>query len=254
MEGIGELINGRFLLSQLVNFLILFVALYFLLWKRALKMFDERKQKIAQGLEDAEGARAKLADAETERARIVEEAQRERDQIIAQAKQEAVEAQQVLAAEAQAERSRILQDAEGSLDGEREEMLSGLRGQVATLAIAAANKIVGEALDDGRQRQLVDEFFSGVASGRVSVLDESGMDLSASGASGAVSVTSALPLSDEEKATVGRSLAERMGSEPSLEFGVDPAIMGGVRIRVGDRVIDGSVAGKLDALRESLNT
>ncbi len=47
MEGLKELINPRFLLSQLVNFLILFIALYFLLWKRALKSFDERKRRIA---------------------------------------------------------------------------------------------------------------------------------------------------------------------------------------------------------------
>jgi len=43
-----------------------------------------------------------------------------------------------------------------------------------------------------------------------------------------------------------------LGAEPEIEFDVDPAILGGLVLKVGDRVIDGSVAGKLGALRERL--
>ena len=52
MEALEKLgINPVFLLSQLINISVLFIALYFLLWKRALKVFDERRQRIAQGLD-----------------------------------------------------------------------------------------------------------------------------------------------------------------------------------------------------------
>ena len=54
---------------------------------------------------------------------------------------------------------------------ERNRILGDLRGQVASLAIAAANKLVGEALDEKKQRALLDEFFSGVKSGKVVVVD-----------------------------------------------------------------------------------
>ena len=56
MERLG--IDPVSLLSQIINILILFIALYFLLWKRVVKLFEERRQKIAQGMEDAEQARA----------------------------------------------------------------------------------------------------------------------------------------------------------------------------------------------------
>ena len=56
---------------------------------------------------------------------------------------------------------------------ERNRILGDLRGQVAALAIAAANKLVGEALDEKKQHALIDEFFSGVKSGKVVVLDGS---------------------------------------------------------------------------------
>ena len=55
---------------------------------------------------------------------------------------------------------------------ERNRMLGDLRGQVAALAIAAAQKLVGETLDDKRQHALIDEFFSGTKSGKIVVLDD----------------------------------------------------------------------------------
>lgn len=251
MEGLSELINGRFLLSQLVNFLILFIALYFLFWKRALKAFDERKRKIAQGLEDAEKARQRLAEAEQEYARRVEEAERERQRLLAQARQEVGQARDEMLAQARREAQQMLASAEETMEAERQQMLTDLRGQVAALAIAAAHRIIGEALDEQRQRRLIDEFFSGISAGRVQVLDEHAVQW-AKDEIPAVSVVSALPLSPEEQATVGRELAAQLGRQPRLEFAVDPAILGGLRLKIGDRIVDGSVAGRLVSLQERL--
>lgn len=65
-------------------------------------------------------------------------------------------------------------------------------------------------------------------------------------------VTSAVPLTGEEQAALQARLKARFGGDLDFRFTVDPAVLGGVIVRVGDQVIDGSVAGKLDALRESL--
>jgi F-type H+-transporting ATPase subunit b len=252
VEGLKELINPRFLLSQLVNFLILFVALYFLMWKRALKAFDERKRRISQGLEDAEKAQQKLAEAEQEYARRVEEAQRERERILAAAREETAAAREEILAAANSEARKIRATADESVEADRQQMLAGLRDQVAALSIAAANKIVGETLDDTRQRRLINEFFGGVAAGRVQVLDEEDMAWAEAETTPAVSVVSALPLTDDEKRTVTRQLQTQLGRAPQLQFDVDPAILGGLKIAIGDRVIDGSVAGKLASLQDRL--
>lgn len=252
MEGLKELVDPRFLLSQLVNVLILFIALYFLLWKRALNVFEERKQRIARGLEDAEKAQQKLAEAEQEYARRIEEAERERERILAQAKQEAGRVREEMLAEARAEAERIMAGAEETVELERQQMLTDLRGQVAALAVAAANRIIGEVLDEERQRRLIDEFFSGISAGRVQVLDEAEWEWAEHKGELTVSVISALPLSPEEQATVSRQLTAQLGREPRLEFVVDPTILGGLKIKVGDRIVDGSVAGRLSALEESL--
>lgn len=66
-------------------------------------------------------------------------------------------------------------------------------------------------------------------------------------------VRSAVPLTAEEKARLEKGLVARFGEELALTYEVDPSIIGGVVVRVGDLVMDGSVATKLTALREELS-
>lgn len=65
-------------------------------------------------------------------------------------------------------------------------------------------------------------------------------------------VTSAAELSAEDKEQLQRSLAAQYGDGLVFTFNVDPALLGGLRVRVGDRLIDTSIASRLTALRESL--
>lgn len=65
-------------------------------------------------------------------------------------------------------------------------------------------------------------------------------------------VTSAVPLTETEKEALRAKLAGRFGADLEIQFEVDASLLGGVRLRVGDQVIDGSVAGKLAALRDHL--
>lgn len=248
MEGLG--INPNFLLSQIVNFVILFVALYFLLWKRVLGALDARRQRIQEGMERAEQAEEELARAQAAYAEKVAEGEEEAERIKAEAKESANQERVQVLDETRVQAEAILADARVQADLERQHMLKELRGQVATLAIAAANKVIGEALDEERQRRLVAEFFSGIEDGRVVILEEAELaDVMAQLAK----VTSALPLSVEEQATISEGLAKQLRGEPKVEFAVDPAILGGLVIRVGDRVVDGSVAGRLTSLQASLN-
>jgi len=65
-------------------------------------------------------------------------------------------------------------------------------------------------------------------------------------------VTSAVALTEREKATLGDWLRRRFGDDLEVKYNLDASILGGVVVRVGDKVIDGSVAGKLAALKEKL--
>jgi F-type H+-transporting ATPase subunit delta len=67
-----------------------------------------------------------------------------------------------------------------------------------------------------------------------------------------VQVVSAVPLTDGEREQVNEMVRRRFDLEPVLVETVDPAVLGGVRVQVGDRVIDATVRSRLDALKDQL--
>lgn len=243
MEALG--INLGMLVVQILVFTIVMLTLNAWVYKPMLNMMETRKQKIAQGLEDARVAAEARADAQKEADKIRAEAQAEAAKIVREATERAAVAGNDVKAAAEAEAAKAREAAMAEAEMERNRILGDLRGQVASLAIAAANKLVGEALDEKKQHALLNEFFSGVKSGKVVVLDNADFK------GDAAEVTSALPLSPDEESTVRQEVLARVGAK-DVAFRVDPSILGGLVIKVGDKVMDNSVAGRLDGLRQNL--
>ena len=149
-------------------------------------------------------------------------------------------------AEAEKEAVKIREAALEEAQQAKEQALGELRGQIAALAISAAQKVIGASLDEKRQRNLIDEFFSGIKSGKVVLME--GEEVAGASAE----VTSALPLTEKEQDVVRKDVVSKLGENATISFRVDPSILGGLIVRVGDRILDGSVAGKLDDLRQTL--
>jgi len=243
MEALG--INLGLLIVQIIAFIIVFLTLNAWVYQPMLNMMETRKQKIAQGLEDARVAAEARADAEKQASKIIADAQAEAGKVVREATERAATAGKDVKAVAEAEAAKAREVAMAEAELERNRILGDLRGQVAALAIAAANKLVGETLDEKKQHALLDEFFSGVKSGKVVILDDAGFK------GESAEVTSALLLSKDEEAVVKKDLLSKVGAQ-TVSFRIDPSILGGLVIKVGDKVLDGSVAGKLEGLRQSL--
>ncbi len=92
--------------------------------------------------------------------------------IVRDATDRAADAGKEVKAAADAEGVKTREAALADAEQERNRILGDLRGQVAALAIAAAQKLIGETLDEKRQHALLDEFFSGVKSGKVVILND----------------------------------------------------------------------------------
>ncbi len=71
---------------------------------------------------------------------------------------------------------------------------------------------------------------------------------------GAVSaqVTTAMPLTDAQRDALAASLRLALGKDPEIETRVDPAILGGLKVRVGSRLYDASLKSRLDSLKFAL--
>jgi len=244
VEGLG--LNLGYLFVQIFNFAIIFVVLRAWVYKPILGLLERRRTAIAEGLEDARIAAEARQNAEQEAEEVLGEAQAKASQIMREANERAeTQGKEVIAA-AEAEAAKKREEALAEVDSERERILGELRGQVGTLAIAAAQKLINASLDEQRQRVLIDEFFSGVKSGQVVILEGEQV----SGAS--AEVTSALPLTAEEKEAVKQDVLSQVGDQATVTFRVEPAILGGLIVRVGDKVLDGSVSGQLESMRQSL--
>ncbi len=67
-----------------------------------------------------------------------------------------------------------------------------------------------------------------------------------------VEVITALPLGDEDKERISSQFGEITGHKVAIDAQVDPSIVGGIKAKIGDTLIDGSIRNRLEALRKSL--
>lgn len=233
MDALG--INLGFLIAQIVNFLVLALILGFLAWRPMTRMLDERAAKIAKGLEDADIAAKARANAEVEAEKILENARRQASGFADEARGRGDEAATGIVAEAEEEATAIKAHAREEAEQQRDQLLAGMRDQVASLAMAAAHNLIGKVVDEERQQKLVADFFAKAPD-------------DARNLGGSVEVVSALPLTDAEKKDI-----EETTKASEISFQVDPGLLGGVIIRSGDRVIDGSVRAGLGEMASRLN-
>lgn len=233
MDALG--INAGYIVMQILLFVILMMVLKGYLYEPVIKTLEERKAKIAKGLEDARQAAIARDNADAEAKKVLDEARAEAARMRQEAAGQAEEQAKGIVAQANEEAKKVVANASNEAEEERNRILADARGQIASIAIAAANKIVGESLDDKRQHQLVADFFSQVPSG---VAGLSGDE---------AEVTSALPLNDAEQKQIKDAL-----KISNVNFKVNPGILGGLVVRVGDKVVDDSVASQMSAMREAL--
>jgi len=243
LEALG--INLGYLLVQILNFTIVFVVLVAFAYKPLLGLLDKRRKMIAQGLEDAKIASEARQNAEQEAKEILAKAQADAALKVKEATVRADAAGKDIITQAENDAAKVRKDAEIDAQQERDKILSEVRGQIAALAMAATQKLVGASLDEKRQHLLIDEFFSGVKSGRVVVLEEKDVQ------GPSAEIISAIPLTEDEKNVIRQDILARVGSQ-TISFRVDPSILGGLVVKVGDKVLDGSVLSQIDSMRQSL--
>jgi len=142
------------------NFVVFLVLMWQFAFKPVAAMLAERKQRIEQGLKDAEQARKDRESAEQERLAALTEARREANDILARAQKVAQETRDADIAATREELDRMRTRASDEIDAEKQRALAELRSEVADLALQAAGRVVRESMNDQRQRRLVEEFLA----------------------------------------------------------------------------------------------
>jgi len=148
-------INGT-LIAQLVIFLLVLFILYRLAWGPLLRILNERRARIAQGVEATQKAMQELEAAEKERQAKLEEARREAQALLDRITKQADDLRKELEAKAGEQAEALIVKARAEIQQEREKAVQDLRLQVADLAVMAAGRIIGESLDAKKHRELIE--------------------------------------------------------------------------------------------------
>ncbi|OGL66460.1 ATP synthase F0 subunit B [Candidatus Uhrbacteria bacterium RIFCSPHIGHO2_01_FULL_63_20] len=150
-------INGKILIAQLVNFLVVLFVLKRYAWGPIVKRLDERTKKVETGMKDAEEAAKRLESAAAERKAVLATAKAEAAALIERARADAEVAREELVAKAKSEVERVVASGKGQLKLEQEAMKSELTREVALFAVEAAKKILKEGVDEKTSEKLASE-------------------------------------------------------------------------------------------------
>jgi len=137
-------VNWKLLLIQALNFGALLAILTYFLYKPILRIIDERREKIAEGVRTAEAASRRLEEAKTEGEQLVGGAAREAESIIATARTRADERASEIVKGAETRAASTLSDAAERAEEAKRQALKESEREIARAAMLAAEKILRE--------------------------------------------------------------------------------------------------------------
>ena len=155
VEALG--LNLPQLIAQIANFFVLLVILRLTLYKPILKMLDERKQKIAEGLNAAEIARAEATAAQANIQDQLNIARKDGQDIVAGAQTIATRIQAEAREQSNRDREVSLERARAEIQLERDRAIAELRGEFADITVSAAEKVINQSLDRQAHQRIIDE-------------------------------------------------------------------------------------------------
>ena len=234
-------------LFAVINFVILFGALFLITRKMIVRMFKERKEKIAQDLEQSHQADLESQRLSTDVAQARDQARQQEDALLAetraQVERSSREAEKLRTEEADALRRNAIQT--------EKRLRSQMHGQVSAQVIRQVASQAGETLKTSTfapERQALVERYIEQVKEVVAAMPSDILNMNELKKLN-ISIASPEPLTDEEMKKVTQILCETF---LSVRNEVDDGLVGGVRMQVGDTVYDGTLAHQLDRLSQEV--
>jgi F-type H+-transporting ATPase subunit b len=150
-------IDWKIIIAQAINFGVVFVVLYIFALKPLGKLMAERSEKIAKGITDAKDNAALLEKARVEYDGMLSKARAQANEIFQEGKKEAENKKAVMLEEAKNEVAVVIENGKKTLEGEKIKMVEEAKKEIVTLAIQAAEKLLGVKADGSFDEKAVKE-------------------------------------------------------------------------------------------------
>ena len=157
-------INGT-VIVELVTFLVMLAVLARYVYPEIVKVAEARQRQIAEQLKEAEEARAAAEQRLKEAEEKLNDARKTAQGVLEAAAKSAEQLRQEMRQKAEEESKRTVEAARKEIEAERDQAVRSVRSEVASLVVAATEKVIGETLDDAKHRLLIDKAIAEVAGG-----------------------------------------------------------------------------------------
>ena len=149
--------NTSLFISQVISFLIVAFLLHRFAYKPILKVLEQRRETIAQGLANAEKIKQQLAETEATRQKIMADANVQANKLIEEARAAAAKVQESETQRAIATAEQIIAKAREAAELDHQRMLQELRKEVGQLVVKTTAAVAGKVLTMDDQKRLVEE-------------------------------------------------------------------------------------------------
>lgn len=156
-------VNWPLFIAQLANFIIVAVLLYLFAYKRVVAMLEERRQRIAESLANADKIKAELAGTEAQRREVMAQADAQAAKLIEEARAAAARVQEQETQKAIAAAEQIIAKAREAAAADHARMLTELKREVGRLVVQTTATVTGKVLTPEDQRRLAEETAKQVA-------------------------------------------------------------------------------------------
>lgn len=150
-------VNWQLFISQLIAFCVLAWALSKYAYGPVIKILEERKQRIAEGLSNADKIKAELASAQAKSQEILRDAGAQATKMIEEARAAAAKVQESESQKAVKAAEQIIAKAREAAEGDRNRMMAELKREIGHLAVKAAMQVTGKMLTAEDQQRLAEE-------------------------------------------------------------------------------------------------
>ncbi len=159
VKGIADTfgVNWSHLIAQIISFTIVAVLLHKFAYKRVLVVLEERRQRITEGLANAERIKAEVAKTEVTRQEILAQANTQANKLIEEARAAAARVQEQETQKGVAEAAQIIAKAQEAAAVEKARTMAELRREIGRLVVETTGRVTGKVLTPQDQQRLAEE-------------------------------------------------------------------------------------------------
>ncbi len=148
-------LDGKLLIAQIINFAIVFLVLYFLVFKPLFAVMGDRTKTIDKSLQEAREIEERLEKTKAEQKAIIKQAKVEAADLLAEAERQAEERKQALVMEAKEEIGELMNREKAKMQTEKAETLREIRTEVADMIKVSWEKILLEKVDAAKDEKII---------------------------------------------------------------------------------------------------